>query len=283
MNQCEQCAPSQQYVDGSCIPTDLLSKMIHAYNTYAIEHKLKKIQLDRQIELMHPNKYRQYMLHKMNKRLKNTCDNQMCWTKQEFIKYIDNEARKELSSNIFRPVGPQGSHKWLNTINIEKVIEQYEHIYQDFKFMGALPMDFDDLPYLHIHDLNYANLQTRNINRIGFVFNTDEHYKSGTHWVSMFVDLNKFHIYYFDSYGIKPEKRVRLLMRRIYEYCKAKCNCTPDIDYNYIKHQRGGSECGMYSIFFIIKMLEDDDYYKFIENVKSDDYIWSFRQVYFNA
>ena len=43
---------------------------------------------------------------------------------------------------------------------------------------------------------------------MGIVFNLDPHDKPGSHWVSMYVDLNNGGIYYFDSYGYKPLKEI---------------------------------------------------------------------------
>ena len=35
--------------------------------------------------------------------------------------------------------------------------------------------------------------------QIGIVFNLDKHDQEGSHWVSMFIDLKRDGIYYFDS------------------------------------------------------------------------------------
>jgi hypothetical protein len=50
-----------------------------------------------------------------------------------------------------------------------------------------------------------------------------------------------------------------------------------------VEHQYGNTECGIYSIFFIVHMLED----KFTEHylkthVLKDNYMAKFRKVYFN-
>ena len=50
--------------------------------------------------------------------------------------------------------------------------------------------------------------------KLGVIFNLDEHYKSGSHWVALYADLNKDQVYFFDSYGKKPEKRIRKLKAR---------------------------------------------------------------------
>ena len=50
-----------------------------------------------------------------------------------------------------------------------------------------------------------------------------------------------------------------------------------------IEHQNGNTECGMYSIFFIVHMLEDkvtEDYIK--THILKDEYMQEFRHIYFN-
>ena len=65
---------------------------------------------------------------------------------------------KDLLENTFRPDGPEGKFEWLNTIHINDVMSQYEKKYNDFKFFGAVPIDFDDLPFLGIKDINFNEL-----------------------------------------------------------------------------------------------------------------------------
>ena len=49
--------------------------------------------------------------------------------------------------NIFRPAKPlswvANKTQWLSTIDIRRVMKQYERKYKDFKFIGPTPIDFD--------------------------------------------------------------------------------------------------------------------------------------------
>jgi len=50
-----------------------------------------------------------------------------------------------------------------------------------------------------------------------------------------------------------------------------------------VEHQYGNTECGVYSLYFIVHMLEDkttDHYLK--THVLKDEYINKFRHIYFN-
>ena len=50
-----------------------------------------------------------------------------------------------------------------------------------------------------------------------------------------------------------------------------------------IEHQYGNTECGVYSLFFIVHMLEDkltEHYLK--THILKDEYMQKFRKIYFN-
>ena len=121
------------------------------------------------------------------------CDDQTCWLRQDFVKKINSE---EIHKNTFRPIGPKGKYEWLSTTNINDVVEQYMKLHKDFIFLGAVPIDFDELPILGLSDLNFKELQKGGKDKIGIVFNLDEHYKSGSHWVALYADLNKNQVYF---------------------------------------------------------------------------------------
>mgnify|MGYP006897233767 CR=1 FL=1 len=72
----------------------------------------------------------------------------------------------EIKDNTFRPKGPQGKFEWLSTVDINKVMEQYHHSHPDFKFLGAVPIDFDDLPVLGIKKIDFSvRTDTRSVTR----------------------------------------------------------------------------------------------------------------------
>jgi len=202
----------------------------------------------------------------------------------------------EINSNTFRPKITQGRFDWLNTTNIAEVMEQYEHVYKDFKFMGAVPMDFDKLPYLNIRNMNCNQFKKDGIKRLGFIFNLDESWQKGSHWVAMFADIDKSEIYYFDSYGTKPTKQINELVNRIATWCykhnvandsgkKSKKthidNIVNTINYNKIRHQFKNSECGVYSINFILRLLKGESFNHICENITSDDDVNQCRPVYY--
>lgn len=271
-----KCAPSKKFENGSCLSLNLLVEMAKAYN----EEYDDKIELNSTIELLNPPKYKKYLVKVFSKRLDRVCDNQKCWIKQKFINRLNNKIQEELQENTFRPDGPQDT-TWLNTNNINDTLTQYETKYPDFKFLGSVPIDFDDLPIYGFKNLDFKELMEKGKNKLGVVFNLDEHYKTGSHWVGLFADLEKGQVYFFDSYGIKPPERIVIFMRRIAKFIKNELSIFPKVDYNKTRNQYKGSECGVYSISFILRMLKDGDFETITNNVIKDDKINVCRQVYF--
>ena len=111
-------------------------------------------------------------------------------------------------------------NKWLNTLDIENILREYEKIYDDFKLIEVSPIDFDTIINgFCISDslckLDIKDLYNKNIKKIGIVFNLDKHDQSGSHWVALYIDIEKFSIYFSDSTGHKPSEEIIVLMKRI--------------------------------------------------------------------
>ncbi|VVU94800.1 hypothetical protein CPAV1605_525 [seawater metagenome] len=292
----QKCAPSKNYKDGSCFTYESLKKIANAYNLKASNNKINTDTVNKKD-----------LVHDLENKLKTNCDNQVCWLRQDFIKKIESD---EISKNTFRPEGPQKKYDWLSTTHINEVIDQYHNVHKNFRFLGAVPIDFDDLPVLGLCDLNLENLESEGINKIGIVFNLDEHYKDGSHWVALFSDLENYQTYFFDSYGKKPDRRIRRFISRIVKHMyKKKYNKKLsvkevleylkkdkkklinnsiiknlqgfDIDYNKIRHQYKNSECGVYSINFILELLDGKTFHHIVNNKTYDDEMNTNRKIYF--
>jgi len=303
-NNDSKCAPSKKFSDGSCFTLDALVKIAQNYNkknTDKIDLTLSKNDLVKHLDL----------------KLKNQCSEQTCWLRLDYVRELEND---DILNNTFRPKGPSKKYEWLSTTHINDVIEQYQFNNKNFIFLGAVPYDFDDLPMLGLKDLNFDELVNSGKTKIGIVFNLDEHYKEGSHWVALYSDLIKNQIYYFDSIGRKPGKRIRKFINRItkYLYNKKYNSNLPindvidkiksikklsiaqynsiinqnkhlknlfgggfDIRYNHIQHQFENSECGVYSIHFIIRLVNGETFDSIINNVIKDDVMNSFRKQYF--
>lgn len=298
-----KCAPSKKYTDGSCFSVDTLKAIAENFN----KKNKNKINL---------NQSKEQLVKELESRLSDKCDEQTCWLRLDVVKELNNE---DVLTNTFRPTGPKKKYEWLSTTHINDVIEQYHSIYKDFLFLGAVPSDFADLPILGIGDLDFVELEKQGKNKVGLVINLDEHWKDGSHWVGLFTDLKKNQIYFFDSLGRKPIKRIRKYINKItkYLYNKKYNSKLPindiiekmkdikgnnetskkliknnkylsnllgggfDIRFNHIQHQFDNSECGVYSINFIIRLVSGESFDSVINNITKDEEMNANRKIYF--
>lgn len=73
-----------------------------------------------------------------------------------------------------------------------------------------------------------------------FIANTDPSWKSGSHWVAVFIDKNG-HIEYFDSYGRRP------MSPRMKKFCGRHYQYNP-----YMIQTVFSTLCGHYCIFYLV-------------------------------
>ena len=177
-------------------------------------------------------------------------------------------------------------NEWLSTLDIENVMKQYKHKYKNFHFIGPVPIDFDtelDPGYCVVNELckiRLNHLLKNGYTKLGIIFNLDKHNEKGSHWVSLFADFDINNIYYFDSYGITPPNEITNLMNKLKEQGK-KIKRNIKLHKNNIRHQFKGSECGIYSIHFIIKLLESNKYEDIVKNIINDDEMQENRNNYY--
>ena len=119
----------------------------------------------------------------------------------------------------FKPIKPKSwnsnKFEWLSTTDIENVIKQYENEYPNFRFIGAVPIDFDStygVGQCIVNELCKINLKKMllaKIFQIGIVFNLDKHDQDGSHWVSMFIDLKKIEFTILIPTELKNQKKLK--------------------------------------------------------------------------
>ena len=223
------------------------------------------------------------------KRMKNVCDNEMCWLKQQFV---DNDISTKIIKDNFAPQSPkkwkQNPNEWLSNFDLKDVMKQYEKKYKDFSFIGPSPIDFDKTENNRCvwNDLCAFNLKSyidRGKTKIGIIFNTDPHDEDGSHWISLFINVPEKYVYFFNSTGEKIPPEIDELVQRIIEQSK-KLGKELKFSQNAPKqHQRGGSECGMYSLYFIINVLKGTVKPSFFNSKTiTDKDVELFRSIFFN-
>jgi len=241
-------------------------------------------------------------LHYIHTQLKEritACNSEDCWLNQ-----LSDKDRKYLDGRVFAPDKPKmwktNPNMWLSNYDILDVISQYETAYKTFKFIGPTPMDFDTkLPedngrcvWNDMCGFSLKKYIDSGVTKVGIIFNMDKHDQSGSHWVSMFIDLVSCTIFYFDSAANPTPPEIKTFVSRVKALGK---ELRPAKTFKYTEnypnsHQRGNTECGMYSLFFLITML--------VENTKmpdrrkralfksgkiSDKQVEQFRSIYYNT
>lgn len=215
--------------------------------------------------------------------------------------------KKELADKWLRPPFPKhwtkgGEELWLDSNNIRDVMKQYQDSRPNFKFLGPYPIDFAAPdPYTKVGqaymapggpppgtprdclidemcELNLAEEAKKGIEHIGFVFNLDPHYKDGSHWVAAYINVRKKQCYYFDSYGMRPPKQ-------IYKFMQWLTLQEPDMElgWNGRRFQRSDSECGMYSMYFLDRMMAGEPYLKFCRRAPPDYFMRDMRDWMFST
>lgn len=273
-----QCAPHLNFENNSCISLQILVKMAEAYNKKYPENTIK---LNQTQEMMSPKKYKKYLLYQFKKKVPE-CDTQKCWTKQDFMGKLDSKIKKQLQKETFRPESPEGKFTWLNTTNIDEVMHQYELKHADFKYLGTVPLDFADLDYYPFKNINFEKLIHSGKTKLGAVFNMDYSNMSGSHWCGLFINFGENGVYYSDSYGVPPPKEIMNFMKKVAVFMKGSGNnVKPAVKYNTKRHQRGGNACGMYSINFVLRLLEGQKFEDICEKRIADEDVNEYRNIYF--
>ena len=206
-----------------------------------------------------------------------------------------SDADKALNRTRFlRPRYPaewlNDEDKWLDNFQIESVMKQYQEAYPWFRFMGALPMDFSAPdPYNKqvrqcmnpgICNLKLKDEYDKGVRAIGCIFNLDPHTKGGSHWIALYIDihdLNKVLVSYSDSYGMKPPRLVARFMQALRLQAP-----TATLAYNARRFQYSSSECGMYSMYFLICMIAGIPFKLFVKRRVPDNFMLELRKVLFS-
>lgn len=233
------------------------------------------------------------------------CGKEDCWLDQ----VTDPILKKQIDDFVFAPDSPpeweNNPNEWLSNHDIFKVLRQYELKYKEFDFIGPAMIDFDSqdtrvsTKMCVDEELCKFDLGKHIANgkeKIAVVFNLDKHTQGGSHWVSLFIDIPAKIIFYFDSAGDDIPEEVNTLCKRI--MMQGKQLIIP-ISFKFYKnkgvvHQHTLSECGMYSLYFIITMLTGETEFMknmttkqklqlFIKHRIPDSYVEKFRKEYFNS
>jgi len=277
------CSPQYNTNKDTCYSLQDLKEIAKSYN--------KNIKRGNKIKL---NQSKEKLYNAIVKANYNKCgDNEYCWLKQNYME-INKNVDKFLEK--FRPEQPNtwknNPKQWLNTYNLLNVMSQYEKKYKNFKFLGVHPIDFafkkdNTCISQNMCDLNISDLIKNKFYKIGNIFNLDKHYQSGSHWVSLFANLNpkskNYGIYYYDSNGNSAPLEIKNFVKKLIEDNLKLTNKRLNFYQNNIRHQLENSECGIFSLHFMDQCLKNISFNKFINNENlNDNEMFKLRNKFFN-
>ena len=313
-----QCSPVRQGLGKSCLTLAELQSVASLYNQEGSStHVHDAIPL-------HAFTNRESLLVELQKRFKDTCGDKgdSCWVEHTLVK-SSNELYSALQKN-YKPRKPSSwqnnDREWLNTFDILRVMTQYQEKHSHFAFLGVFPVDFalkhkgskgnqnsnssqnNESAYCIVQNMCNFNLQdliNNSKTSFGIILNLDRHDQPGSHWVALYCcwdpTSKKYGICYYDSTGHKPPKAVATFMKTVIAQEKEISHVlhvlprpTFQTKYNCDKHQFQGTECGVFSLLFVILCLQKTKLkYRDVRNMikkksdKGDHGIHKYRKVFY--
>jgi hypothetical protein len=262
------CAPDRLddfHKNGTCFDIEMLRRIAHAFNRQFPGKAISRID----------KKNIRILKNELENRLQKECTEETCW-----VAKLGLERDPQVGAYL-RPKTPaewlSKPNTWLTNFNIEAVMFQYERKFPDFKFLGVFPVDFE-LRY-GSGACMYEEICSLDLNKhkyVGFIINLDRHDEPGSHWTAIFIK-DKVLYYYDSTTSSTPEDVKAFASKRGLKLVE-----------NKMKHQYGGSECGMFSIYYLVKWLNKlairpDITFEEIVNDKNitDANMLALRQVFF--
>ena len=260
------CSPTGQDIhkrENTCFTRDALIRLVESWN---VSHPSDIIR-------NYKNATKKQLWSALNQRMSHICNGkgtEACW--------VDNlqgaRPSKEVAASL-RPLKPKSwnanEYTWLTNFDIEAVMNQYD-IEKDtsfkYKFIGVFPIDFETKTsfgqclFEEFCSLDIRKWYKKGVRYIGMITNLDRHDQRGSHWTSLFICIDpllpSFGAYYYDSVAASPPKEITAFMERVKQQVSGIPGAKVEnfkIDHNKIRHQRGNSECGVFSLAYQIRWL----------------------------
>jgi hypothetical protein len=242
------------------------------------------------------------MLQNMHGILGTVVGNEYKWMGFKFIRNNPNAEQKDIKriEDSFRPKMPStwltNDHEWLTNEDIENVMKQYEASIPRFAFLGVYPIDFNEIlangncVSTEICKLDIIKMRNHGIHHVGIVFNLDRHDEPGSHWVALYLGLDRgnknYGAFYYDSVSSSPPRYVLKLLEEVRQQFREfdqedTSRQQARVCENKIQKQFDNSECGVFSMFFIICCAAGVPFETVCEKMGSDEEVHQLRKVFF--
>jgi len=297
-----QCAPGNPGItlkNGkiTCFSFESLLGIAKAYNKYYGEHKIPYKNIYAKYKKLPTDTNKSALSHEIWKQLSDnikTCKSksETCWIEQPFLQTIkEDDLIDMITKETFKPRRPLGKRQWLSNFDIEDVMAQYTRLYPDFLYYGPYPSDIFEPSVKVLFGMPFTDYESMVTTKSGDIakyiamtFNTDPHTKSGAHWVSLAILPRDDTVYfnYFDSVGRHPNRNINIFINELIESCKKSgMHKKGEFNINQTQHQRKNTECGVYSINYILNVIHDVPFDDIVKKVMSDDLTVETRNIHF--
>lgn len=298
---------SDKKTNYTCFNKDTLIAMIDAYNNYYAKgpNDDKFINYKKIIQVTkNPQDVVAKLWNLLNHHIAECNGDETCWIKQEFVDSINNDdILKTITEFTFKPKRPVGEKQWLSNFDIGDVMDQYQRIFPKFAYYGPYPSDIHEDRVKHMFNLKFRTFDEMTAGGtkeyVCFTFNTDPSTKSGAHWVSLSLKIVNtvdntnlgptIYFDYFDSVGNYPNKGIETFIGWLVKICmefpgnsRLKKIDKIIMRINRVAHQQENTECGVYSINYVLKVLNNEPWEDIINNVMDDKLTWTTRMLHFS-
>lgn len=226
----------------------------------------------------------------------------------KWVQHLGGMSQNKVSAKLLMPPKPKEwadkPRKWLTNYDIQHILSRFEGDPKyPYKLLGVVPIDFQgkdslgNVLYSELHDFDLSKYVGK-YKFLGLVTNLDTHEGSGSHWTSTFIGIDPnmpcFGAYYYDSTFTNRTdvKRVPPEIRAFFDVVKKQAERLPGAKkfkkiFYKPSHQRGNTECGMFSIFYQVHWLRSlikdlNVTHKEIDQLKiTDDQVFKLRDFFF--
>ena len=214
----------------------------------------------------------------LTRRMEKECagkNKEACW-----VQKLGGPSQNREAGKMVMPAKPnswnQNPNQWLTNYDIQHVLSRFEgDTKYPYKLLGVFPIDFQgkdsggSVLYPEMYDFQLAQYVGK-YQYLGLITNLDTHDGPGSHWTSSFIVIDPkmkcFGAYYYDSTftGKTDLRRVPESIRKFFKVLKKQAEALPEARarnakfknlYYKLNHQRGNTECGMFSIFYQVHWL----------------------------
>src|SRR6478609_826935 len=276
--QMSVCAPERGNSQWTCFTLEELELLIKAWNKTTMG-KRTPIDTDKMRRTVTDKEtYKKQLWIALRNVFYPFCkDNEACWLDSvdlgKQLKHVSPTAFKILNYFTLKPKGTKEKYGWLSTTEIDYVMQQHTVVHPDFTYIGCFPSD-----YYKLSPNKFPLEKLEKYDKAAIVFNLDSSHQPGSHWIAVYFErepfTRKLQVEYFDPTGKKPNKNLSKFL--LHPYFIAA-----DVNISKKRHQRGDTECGIYSIYYILERVKGRTMKDINETRISDEEMNKFRQVLF--